>query len=140
MLSFLEHFSEVEAFYWHFVRKQFRPIVNLISSFFLFSFKSEDPNVRAEMEDDSDESEDEDLEKQEKADSGDEKNGGENCDELSCSNKGNDLPVEEGGKHTLLSVNQDHDEKKQKLIAKFTQSKGWNQSLHLASSFHASAC
>ena len=92
------------------------------------------------MEDDSDESEDEDLEKQEKAESENEKNGGESGDEVSSSNKGNDLPVEEGGKDSLLSVNQDHDEKKQKLITKFTQSKGWNQSLHLASSFHASAC
>ena len=92
------------------------------------------------MEDDSDESEDEDLEKQEKAESGDEKNSGESSDEVSSSKKGNDLPVEEGGKDPLQSVNQDHDEKKQKLIANFTQSKGWNQSLHLASSFHTSAC
>ena len=92
------------------------------------------------MEDDSDESEDEDLEKQEKAESQEEKNGGESGDELSSSNKGNDLPVEEGGKDPLQSVNQDHDAKKQKLIANFTQSKGWNQSLHLASLFHAPAC
>ena len=92
------------------------------------------------MEDDSDESEDEELEKQEKAESEDEKNGGESGDELSSSKKGNDLPLEEGGKDPLQSVNQDHDEKKQKVIAKFAQSKGRNQSLHLASSFHASAC
>ena len=92
------------------------------------------------MEDDSDESEDEDLEKQEKAESEDEKNGGESGDEVSSCEKGNDLPVEEGGKDSLQSVNQDHDEKKQKLIANFAQSKGGNQSLHLASSFHASAC
>lgn len=92
------------------------------------------------MEDDSDESGDEDLEKQEKAESEEEKSGGESGDEVSSSKKGNDLPVEEGGKDSLQSVNQDHDEKKQKLIANFTQSKGWNQSLHLASSFHTSAC
>ena len=30
MLSFFEHFSEVEAFQWHFIRKQFRPNVKLI--------------------------------------------------------------------------------------------------------------
>ncbi|XP_067032799.1 uncharacterized protein [Acropora muricata] len=88
------------------------------------SMEPEDQNVRAEMEHDSDESEDEDLEKQEKAESGDEKNGGESGDEVSSSKKGNDLPVEEGGKDSLQSVNQDHDEKKQKLIANFTQSKG----------------
>ena len=92
------------------------------------------------MEGDSDESEDEDLKKQEKAESGDEKNGGESGDKVSSIKKGNDLPVEEGGKDPLQSVNQDHDEKKQKLITNFTQSKGGNQSLHLASSFHASAC
>lgn len=82
------------------------------------------------MKDDSDESEDEDLEKPEKAESEDEKNGRESGDELSSSKKGNNLPVDEGSKGSVKSANQDYDEKKQRLIAKYTQSKGWNQSLH----------